>query len=107
MPEESKESNLASKYKDATKFTAEEIEQIKDVQKKYVGIQQAFGSLEVNKLRLQQQLEANIKATDQLRDKFIELQNSEQDLITKLNEKYDDGTLNPETGDFVPTKDKS
>ena len=43
MPEESKESNLASKYKDATKFTAEEIEQIKDVQKKYVGIQQAFG----------------------------------------------------------------
>ena len=101
------ESKLADKYEKATKFTEEEITKIKDIQKKFVGIQNAFGGLQVNQIRLQQQLEANIKATDQLRDKFIELQNSEQDLITKLNEKYGDGTLNPETGDFVPTKDKS
>ena len=100
-------SKLAEKYEKATKFTEEEITKIKDVQKKYIGIQQAFGSLELTKLRLQQQLESNIKATDGLRDKFIELQNSEQDLIKKLNEKYGDGTLNPETGDFVPTKEKS
>tara|TARA_Y100000034_G_C6683389_1_gene300506 strand:- start:225 stop:539 length:315 start_codon:yes stop_codon:yes gene_type:complete len=102
MPKE--ESKLAEKYEKATKFTAEEVEKIKDVQKKYVGIQQAFGGLEVSKIRLQQQLDNTLKAEDELRKKFIEVQESEQDLIKELNTKYGDGTLNPQTGEFTPNK---
>ena len=52
------ESKLAEKYEDATKFSQEELDKIKEVQKSYVGIQQAFGQLEVNKLRLEQQIGA-------------------------------------------------
>tara|TARA_Y100000034_G_C6671807_1_gene294968 strand:+ start:235 stop:555 length:321 start_codon:yes stop_codon:yes gene_type:complete len=103
----SEESKLVNKYEKATKFTPEEIEKIKDVQKKYIGIQQAFGSLELTKLRLQQQLDASHHADDELRKKFIEIQQSEQDLIKELNKKYGEGTLNPETGEFTPTLDKS
>ena len=44
------------------------------------------------------------KAEDELRKKFIEVQQSEQDLIKELNDKYGDGTLNPQTGEFTPNK---
>ena len=94
-------SKLAEKYEKATKFTEEEITKIKDVQKKYIGIQQAFGSLELTKLRLQQQLDNSLQAADELRKKFLEIQQSEQDLIKELNDKYGEGTLNPETGIFT------
>ena len=101
MPEESK---LAEKYEKATKFTQEEMQKIQDIRKKYIGIQQAIGSVEVNKIRLQQQLDANLKATGELQNQFIELQNSEQDLIKELNKKYGEGTLNPDSGEFTPNK---
>ena len=98
MPEESK---LAEKYEQSTKFTEEEMQKVKDVRQKYIGIQQAMGSIEINKIRLQQQLDASLKATDELQKQFLELQNSEQDLIKELNEKYGEGSLNPETGVFT------
>ncbi len=101
---EKQESKLADKYEKATKFTPEEVEKIKDIQKKYLGIQQAFGGIEVSKIRLQQQLDNSLKAEDELRKKFIEVQQSEQDLIKELNDKYGDGTLNPQTGEFTPNK---
>ena len=54
----SEESKLADKYEKATQFSQEELDKIKEIQKSYVGIQQAFGQLEVNKLRLEQQMKA-------------------------------------------------
>ena len=101
MPEESK---LAEKYEKATKFSQEEIDKIKEIQKSYVGIQQAFGQLEVNKLRLEQQIGALNQASDNLKEKFAEIQGSEQDLIEEFNKKYGDGTLDLESGTFTPNK---
>ena len=51
MPEETK-SKLAEKYEKATKFSQEDLDEIKEIQKSYIGIQQAFGQMEMNKLRL-------------------------------------------------------
>ena len=87
-----------------TKFTDEELKQIKDIQNSYLGVQQAFGQLEVNKLRLNQQLDSVLNASDELRLKFKEIQNDEQKLIEDLNEKYGDGTLDIESGTFTPNK---
>ena len=98
------ESKLAEKYEDATKFSQEELDKIIEVQKSYVGIQQAFGQLEVNKLRLEQQMTTLEKASDELREKFGEIQNSEQNLIEEFTEKYGDGTLDLESGKFTENK---
>jgi len=100
------ESKLADKYEKAKKFTEEEIVKIKDVQKQYLSVQQALGGLEVSRIRIEQQLDATIQAQDELRGKFIEIQETEKELIQGLNDKYGEGTLNPETGEFTPNNPK-
>ncbi len=86
------------------KFTEEEMVKIKEIQSSYLGVQQAFGQLEVNRIRLEQQLDATQKASVNLKDKFSEVQDSEQKLIEELNEKYGDGSLDLESGTFTPNK---
>ena len=60
-----------------TKFSQKEMDKIKDVQSSYLGVQQAFGQLEVNRIRLEQQLDATQQASVELRDKFTETQQNE------------------------------
>ena len=86
------------------KFTTKEMEKIKEVQNSYIGIQQAFGQVKVNRMRLEQQMESTIKAEDELRVKFVEIQDDEKDLITELNKKYGDGSLDLESGTFTSNK---
>ena len=89
-----------------TKFSQEEMDKIKEIQSSYVGVQQAFGQLEVNRIRLEQQLDATQKASSDLRDKFLGTQQDEQKFIEELNEKYGDGSLDLESGTFTPNKSK-
>ena len=89
-----------------TKFSQEEMDKIKEIQSSYVGVQQAFGQLEVNRIRLEQQLDATQQASVELRDKFSETQNNEQKFIEELNTKYGDGSLDLESGTFTPNKSK-
>ena len=89
-----------------TKFTQKEMDRIKEIQSSYLGVQQAFGQLEVNRIRLEQQLDATQQASVELRDKFSEVQTNEQKLIEELNEKYGDGSLDLESGTFTPNKSK-
>ena len=87
-----------------TKFSQEEMDKIKEIQSSYVGVQQAFGQLEVNRIRLEQQLDATQQASADLRTKFSEVQGEEQKFIEELNKKYGDGALNLESGTFTPNK---
>ena len=89
-----------------TKFSQEEMDKIKEIQSSYVGIQQAFGQVEVGRLRLEQQLDATQQASVELRDRFSEVQKEEQKFIEELNEKYGDGSLDLESGTFTPNKSK-
>ena len=89
-----------------TKFSQEEMDKIKEVQSSYLGVQQAFGQLEVNRIRLEQQLDATQQASVELRDKFTETQQDEQKFIEELNKKYGDGSLDLESGTFTPNKSK-
>ena len=87
-----------------TTFTEDEMGKIKEIRTSYLGVQQAFGQLEVNRIRLEQQLDATQKASVDLREKFSEVQNEEQGFIKELNEKYGDGSLDLESGTFTPNK---
>ena len=94
------ESKLAEKLKDSTKFSEEEMKTVKEIQQRNVDVQHKLGQLSVAEIRLNQQLDAlNITRTE-LNDTFIKTQKEETDFIKSITEKYGDGVLNPETGEY-------
>tara|TARA_Y100001963_G_scaffold142969_1_gene213206 strand:- start:870 stop:1181 length:312 start_codon:yes stop_codon:yes gene_type:complete len=100
------ESKLAKKYEDATKFTSEELEQIKGLQESYINVQNSLGQLAMARLRLEKQLVAMNEAEIELKNKFSETQTKEKDLVDSLSEKYGSGTLDPESGEFKPSENQ-
>ena len=89
---------------ESVKFTQEEVDEIKNIQKSYHDIQQSFGHLGVIKLRLQQQLDDLDNNENNLSKKFKDSQELERKFLDKVTKKYGEGTLNPETGEFTPNK---
>lgn len=82
------------------KFTEEEIKQVQDIQDSYVSTQNKFGQLKMAQLKLDEQeveLEESLKSIQDGEKKFLEV----------IAEKYGQGSLNPETGVFTPTENKS
>ena len=89
-----------------TKFTEEEIKQIKDIQDSYFDIQNQFGQLSLAKLRAEQQLEVFDTNEDNLKEEFIKIQTNEKTFLNGITKKYGDGSLDPETGVFTSNKSK-
>jgi hypothetical protein len=87
-----------------TKFTEEEIKQIKEIQDSYFDIQNQFGQLSLAKLRLNQQLEVFDTNEDNLNKEFITIQENENTFLAGITKKYGEGSLNPETGVFTSNK---
>ena len=82
------------------KLTEEELKQVQNIQRNYASVQNQFGQLKLAQIRLDEQevdLEEALKSIQSEEKKFL-------DGITK---KYGQGTLNPETGVFIPTENKS
>ena len=80
-----------------TKFTEDELKQVKKIQQNYVNIQNKFGQLKLTQIRLDNDevtLEESLKSVQDAEKKFL-------DGITK---KYGNGTLNPENGVFTPSE---
>ena len=94
------ESKLAQKMEESTKFTEEERKTVKEIQKNYVDIQHKLGQLSVAEIRLNQQLDALNISRSELNDSFRKTQKEEKDFIKVVTEKYGDGILNPETGEY-------
>ena len=104
MPEESK---IAEKYQEKQKeqkFNQEELDIVKNIQKKYVDVQHKMGQLSVAKLRLEQQQESLERTQDELYNAFVDTQEEEKKFITSITEKYGDGVLDPETGIYSKSK---
>jgi|TARA_R110000744_G_scaffold128666_2_gene235873 hypothetical protein len=79
------------------KFTEEELTQVQNIQKSYATVQNQFGQLKMAQIRLDEQeveLEESLKS----------IQDDEKKFLDGITEKYGEGTLNPETGVFTPTK---
>ena len=99
------ESNLAKKVEEKDseiKFSDEELQSLRELQEGYQEKQAQFGQLKVQKLLIQQQLDA-LEATEvQMESDYVELQKNEQDIVKQLNEKYGPGNLDPATGVFTP-----
>ena len=82
------------------KFTEEELTQVQNIQKSYQNVQSQFGQLKLAQIRLDNQevdLEEALKS----------IQSEEKKFLDGITDKYGQGTLNPETGVFTPTENKS
>ena len=86
------------------KFTEEEMKQVSEIRQKYVTIQNSFGQISINRLRLNQQNEDLDKAEQTLSAEFMENQNSERDFVDGINKKYGDGNLDINTGVFTKSQ---
>ena len=86
------------------KFTEDEMKKIKEFQESYVTIQQSLGQISISELRLNQQLKALGESEIELKNKFVEVQQDEKSFIEEITKKYGDGTLDPNSGQFIPNK---
>jgi septal ring factor EnvC (AmiA/AmiB activator) len=84
------------------KFTEEEMKQLNELQQNYINIQNAFGQISVNRIRLEQQLNDLNKTENDFQNQFAENQKNERNFVDSINKKYGDGNLNIETGIFTP-----
>ena len=79
------------------KFTTEEITTLREFQSRMEQIISQLGRVHLSKIKLDEQ-ETLIK------DEIKKIENEEQELATKLSDKYGRGSLDIETGTFTPTK---
>jgi hypothetical protein len=82
------------------KFTEEELTQVQNIQKSYANVQNQFGQLKLAQIRLD-----NDEVV--LEDALKSIQDEEKKFLDGITEKYGQGSLNPETGVFTPTENKS
>ena len=82
------------------KFTEDELKQVQDIQANYVNVQNQFGQLKMAQIRLDNQ-------EVELEDSLKSIQDEEKKFLDGITDKYGQGTLNPETGVFTPTENKS
>tara|TARA_R100000664_G_C2755436_1_gene143158 strand:- start:1854 stop:2126 length:273 start_codon:yes stop_codon:yes gene_type:complete len=83
------------------KFSKDELEKIKEIQQKYFDLQTQLGQSAISKLRLAQQIESLNKHEESLSSQYSDIQNFEQDFMKQMTEKYGEGTLNPQTGEYI------
>jgi hypothetical protein len=102
MAEESKLVDKLEKESKEVKFTEEELNGLKQIQQDYLECQTAFGQVAIQKIALQQQIDALAKSEEEYAKKYQETQVKEKEVATELNEKYGSGNLDPQTGVFTP-----
>ena len=76
------------------------LKKLKELQEGYLETQAKFGQLVIARLNLKRQSEELGKIEDETKDKFVELQSTEKDLVDELTKKYGEGSLDPKTGIF-------
>ena len=85
------------------KFTDDEMKSLQDLQTGYQEKSTTLGQLSVQKILLNQQMEALQNRMKDVQTEYEAVQQTERDLVAKLNEKYGPGQLDPATGVFTPT----
>ena len=82
------------------KFNEDEMKQVQNIQKSYVNAQNQFGQLKLAQIRLEEQ-------ESELKTFFDSIKSEEKKFLDSITKKYGEGNLNPETGVFTPTENKS
>ena len=87
---------------DPVKFSEEELGNIKAVRDRYSELKSRLGDLKVQRILIDSQYEALDNAEEQTQKEYKEALQSEQKLVTDLDNKYGRGNLDLTTGIFTP-----
>jgi len=79
------------------KLTDEELKTIKEIQEQNQSLALELGNLELTKIQVENRY-------DELVDFYNKLKEKEQELGKELSDKYGNGTINLEAGEFVPNE---
>lgn len=77
------------------KLTSEEIEKLQEIQQKNAAVATELGSLEISKLQIETRKNDVIKF-------YNELKEEEQTFGKELSDKYGNGSIDLEKGEFIP-----
>jgi len=83
-------------------LTQEELQSIKDLQSKYNQTIFEIGVAEAQRIALQEQVEKLGENKKQLVNDLATIEQKESELTKSLQEKYGNGSINPETGEITP-----
>lgn len=79
------------------KFSDDELHQIKTIQDKYAQITATLGQLNIQKHLVEQEIKNQLSI-------YSTTQTLEKEFANNLTGKYGDGTINLDTGEFIPNK---
>jgi len=82
-------------------LTTEELQSIKDLQSKYNQTIFEIGIAEAQRIALQEQVEKLEENKKQLVNDLATIEQKESELTKSLQEKYGNGSINPETGEIT------
>ena len=85
------------------KFSEDELQSLQGLQTSYQEKQAMLGQLAVQRILMNQQIEALEVRTTEVEQEYQTVQQEERDIVKTLNEKYGPGQLDPATGVFTPT----
>jgi oligoribonuclease NrnB/cAMP/cGMP phosphodiesterase (DHH superfamily) len=83
-------------------LTQEELQSIKDLQSKYNQTIFEIGASEAQLIAIEEQFEKIKKGKKGLVSDLVTIEKQESELIKSLQEKYGQGSINPETGEITP-----
>ena len=89
---------------DEIKFSDDELQALKELQKDYLTTQNQFGQIKITRMNLGNQLDELTGIEGETEQKFQELQKREKELVDELTKKYGQGPLDPSTGLFTPVE---
>tara|TARA_R110002020_G_scaffold321509_1_gene537333 strand:- start:524 stop:802 length:279 start_codon:yes stop_codon:yes gene_type:complete len=87
---------------EAQKFTEDELKKITELRDANAQKINEFGQVELEILLTNQRLETLEKTKKDLKNQYVALQENERELVQEFNEKYGTGTVDLESGEFVP-----
>lgn len=97
-----KETKVVEESKEL-KFSEDELQSLQGLQTSYQEKQSMLGQLAVQRILMNQQIEALEVRTTEVEQEYQTVQQEERDIVKTLNEKYGPGQLDPATGVFTPT----
>ena len=86
------------------KFTEDELRDIKSIQDDGYTLVSEFGQLEIERFVTNRKLQELDQMREKLEAQFFSVQERERKLVQDLNTKYGSGTVDIESGVFIPNK---
>ena len=94
---------------ETTKITTEELEELRTLRLKFRQKIFNFGQVQLERMGIRSNIEDLTDRLDKLeksekslQNEYLEIQKEENVFLSKIREKYGDGTMSIETGEFVP-----